>query len=124
MSTSHLLHIARDLVADDKGLLAMDESDKTCNSRFAEHGIKQTGEVRRSYRELLFTTPRLSDSISGVILCDETIKQHKTDGTPFPKVLHELGIIPGIKVDLGTTALAGHLGEDNRRPRWTTSSPH
>jgi len=106
-----LIDIARKLVADNKGLLAMDESDSTCNKRFAKLGIPQTLEARRAYRELIITTPSLGGSISGVILYDETIRQQKRDGTPFLKVLGEAGIIPGIKVDIGAKDLAAHPGE-------------
>ncbi|MET3720338.1 MULTISPECIES: class I fructose-bisphosphate aldolase [unclassified Arthrobacter] len=106
-----LLDTARALVADDKGLLAIDESIPTCNRRFARFGIPQTVQARRAYRELIITTPGLGDSISGVIVCDETIRQHTADGVPFLGVLLEAGIATGIKVDLGTTPMAGHPGE-------------
>lgn len=106
-----IIDTARALVADDKGLLAMDESTATCNKRFAALGIPQTAEVRRAYRELIVTTPQLSDCISGAILVDETMRQKKNDGTPFAEALAEAGIIPGVKVDLGTQELAGHPGE-------------
>jgi fructose-bisphosphate aldolase class I len=99
------------LVANDKGLLAMDESNPTCNKRFAKLGIPQTVDARRAYRELILTTPRLGESISGVILYDETIRQQKKDGTPFVKVITDAGIIPGIKVDTGAKDLAAHSGE-------------
>jgi len=111
MNIQLLIDTAKTLVADDKGLLAIDESLPTCNKRFAEHGIPQTVEVRRAYRELLITTPSLGESISGAILFDETIRQQTKDGIPFVKVLTDAGIIPGIKVDAGAKALAGHLGE-------------
>jgi len=99
------------MVADDKGLLAMDESNSTCNKRFARLGIPQTVEARRAYRELIMTTPRLGECISGVILYDETIRQRKQDGTPFVKVITDAGIIPGIKVDTGAKEMAGFPGE-------------
>jgi fructose-bisphosphate aldolase, class I len=102
---------ARRLVADGKGLLAMDESNPTCNRRFASAGIPQTEEARRAYRELIITTPCLGESISGVILYDETIRQQTNDGIPFLKILTEAGIIPGIKVDTGAKDLAGRPGE-------------
>ncbi|MEO6826135.1 MAG: class I fructose-bisphosphate aldolase [Microbacteriaceae bacterium] len=102
---------ARALVADDKGLLAIDESIPTCNRRFARLGIPQTEQARRAYRELIVTTPGLGDSISGVIAYDETIRQHTADGVPFLSVLREAGTATGIKVDLGTTPMAGHPGE-------------
>ena len=89
----------------------MDESNPTCNKRFAKLGIPQTVEARRAYRELIVTTPNLGECISGVILYDETIRQQKKDGTPFIKVITDAGIIPGIKVDAGAKDLAGHPGE-------------
>ena len=111
MNAQALMDTARALVADDKGLLAMDESNPTCNKRFAALGIPQTEEARRAYRELIVTTPGLGECISGAILYDETIRQQKKDGTPFLKVLTEAGIIPGIKVDTGAKDMAGHPGE-------------
>ena len=106
MSSKELVDIASALVADDKGLLAMDESNPTCNRRFARLGIPQTEEARRAYRELIITAPGLGDSISGVILYDETIRQQKSDGTPFVEAIIAAGIIPGIKVDIGAKDLA------------------
>ena len=111
MNAQSLRVTARSLVAGDKGLLAMDESTPTCNKRFAMLGIPQTEETRRAYRELIVTTPGLGDYISGVILYDETIHQQKKDGTSFIIVITEAGIIPGIKVDSGSKAMAGHPGE-------------
>ena len=111
MNTQALAETACELVADDKGLLAMDESIPTINERFVRLGIPRTEEVRRAYRELIVTTPGLGESISGAILYDETIRQKTKDGTPFLKVLKEAGIIPGIKVDLGAKEMAGHPGE-------------
>ena len=111
MNMQELINTARTLVADDKGLLAMDESNPTCNKRFASLGIPQTEEARRAYRELIVTTPGLGESISGLILYDETIRQKKKDGTPFLKVITAAGIIPGIKVDTGAKDMAGHPGE-------------
>jgi fructose-bisphosphate aldolase class I len=111
MKTQELIDTARAMVAGDKGLLAMDESTPTCNKRFAKLGIPLTVEARRAWRELIVTTPGLGESISGAILFDETIRQHKKDGTPFVKVLTDAGIIPGIKVDAGAKDMAGHPGE-------------
>jgi fructose-bisphosphate aldolase class I len=111
MNEQELIATARALVAEDKGLLAIDESLPTCNKRFATLGIPQTEEARRAYRELLVTTPGLGDCISGVILFDETIRQQTRDGTPLLGVLTAAGIIPGIKVDLGAKDLAGHPAE-------------
>ena len=111
MNTQELINTAEALVAGDKGLLAMDESNPTCDKRFAKQGIPQTEEARRAYRELIITTPRLGECISGTILYDETIRQRKKDGTLFIKAIIDAGIIPGIKVDTGAKDLAGHPGE-------------
>ena len=111
MNIQELMDTARALVAADKGLLAMDESNPTCNKRFAKLGIPQTVEAQRAYRELIVTTPGLGECIGGVILHDETIRQQKLDGTPFLRILADAGIIPGIKVDAGATDLAAHPGE-------------
>ena len=111
MNAQKLIDTARVLVAGDKGLLAMDKSNPTCNKRFARLGIPQTEEARRAYRELIVTTPGLGECISGAILYDETIRQQKKDGTPFVKAITDAEIIPGIKVDAGAKDLAGHPGE-------------
>ena len=71
MNTQALIDTAKALVADDKSILAMDESNPTCNKRFARLGIPQTGEARRASREMIVTTPGLGECISGAILKKE-----------------------------------------------------
>lgn len=111
MNVQKLTDTAATLVVGDRGLLAMDESNPTCNKRFAKLGIPQSAEAHRAYRELIVTTPGLGECISGAILYDETIRQQTSDGTPFAKALTEAGIIPGIKVDAGAKEMAGHPAE-------------
>jgi fructose-bisphosphate aldolase, class I len=111
MSIEQLAETAQAMVAPGKGIIAIDESIATIGKRFASVGIENTEDNRRAYRELLLTTPKLSQHISGAILFDETLRQSTKDGTPFAKYLAKQGIIPGIKVDKGTTALAGCPGE-------------
>jgi len=111
MNLQELINTAKLLVADDKGLLAMDESNPTCNKRFAALNIPQTSEAHRAYREMIVTTPDLSECISGAILYDETVRQQLKDGTSFSNALTQRGILPGIKVDMGAIDLAGHPGE-------------
>ena len=111
MNIGELEATARSLVAPGKGILAADESGPTLEKRFKGIDVPSTEENRRAYRDLLFTTPGVSEFIGGVILYDETIRQHSADGTPFPKVLERQGIVPGIKVDEGAKALAGFPGE-------------
>ena len=111
MNIKQLVDTAGALVADDKGLLAMDESNPTCNKRFAKVGIPQNEETRRAYREMIVNTPGLAECISGAILYDETVRQRKKDGTPIIQAVADAGIIPGIKVDGGAKDLAGYPGE-------------
>jgi fructose-bisphosphate aldolase class I len=111
MNTQILIDTASQLIADGKGILAMDESNATCNKRFAKLDIPQTVEARRAYRDMIVATAGLAECIGGVILYDETIRQQKKDGTPFLKILADAGIIPGIKVDAGAKDLAAHPGE-------------
>jgi fructose-bisphosphate aldolase class I len=111
MNRSELEAIARAMVTKGKGILAADESGGTIKKRFDSIKLESTEEARRSYREMLFTAPGAADYISGVILYDETIRQKTKDGTPFPQYLSKLGIVPGIKVDLGAKPLAGSPNE-------------
>ncbi|MEL7523516.1 MAG: class I fructose-bisphosphate aldolase, partial [Cyanobacteria bacterium J06553_1] len=102
---------AKSMVSEGKGILAMDESNGTCNKRFEALGIPTTEDSRRNYRELILTTPTLSDYISGPILYDETIRQSTKAGVPLLKVIADAGMLPGIKVDTGAKDFAGHPGE-------------
>ncbi len=108
---SELRQTAQRLVAEGKGILAADESNGTMDKRLKAAGVEPSEEMRRSLRELLFTTEGAAEHISGVILYDETFRQSTADGTPFPRLLDEQGIIPGIKVDTGAKALAGSPDE-------------
>jgi fructose-bisphosphate aldolase class I len=111
MSAQSLADMARVLVAGSRGLLAMDESNPTCDARFAALGIPQTSDARRTYRDWLVSTPGLCEYISGAILYDETIRERTKTGAPFAKAVADAGMIPGIKVDTGAKRMAGHPGE-------------
>ena len=111
MSIDQLAAIAQAMVAPGKGIIAIDESTTTIKKRFDSVGIECTEENRRAYREMLLTTPRLGEHISGAILFDETLRQSTRDGVPFTKVMMDAGILPGIKVDKGAMPLAGFPGE-------------
>ena len=99
------------ITAPGKGILAADESMPTITKRFTAVGIESSEDSRRAYRTLLFTTPGAEEYLSGVILFEETLTQNADDGTALPQVLANHGILPGIKVDKGTTALAGAPGD-------------
>jgi fructose-bisphosphate aldolase class I len=111
MDTKLMTQTAQAMVAPGKGLLAADESAGTCKKRFDSVNVECTEENRRAYREMLFSTPRLSDFVSGVILFDETLRQKTRDGQNFAEYLKANGILPGIKVDAGAHDMALHPGE-------------
>lgn len=111
MDTQTLKDTAAAMVAEGKGILAIDESMGTCEKRFSALGVECNEENRRLYRQLLVTAPGAENYLSGMILFDETLRQKTDEGVPFPQVLSERGIIPGIKVDKGTKPLALHEGE-------------
>lgn len=111
MSSMQLVKTAQAMVAEGRGILAIDESTGTCKKRFDAIGVECTEETRRDYRGMLLTTPGLGEFISGAILFDETLRQSTVDGMAFVKVMQDAGIIPGIKVDKGAHPLAGHEGE-------------
>ena len=108
---SELAEVAKAMVARGRGILAADESTGTIEKRFTSINVENTEENRRAYRELLFTTRGLGAHVSGAILYDETLRQKAADGTPFAKVLERQGVLPGIKVDSGTSDLAFCPGE-------------
>ena len=111
MSIDQLAETAQAMVAAGKGIIAIDESNNTIKKRFDGVGIECTEDNRRAYRQMLLTTPKLNQHISGAILYDETLRQKSSDGVPFTKIMMDNGIIPGIKVDKGPQPLAGFPGE-------------
>jgi len=111
MSIEQLAETAQAMVAAGKGIIAIDESNATIKKRFDGVGVECTEENRRAYREMLLSTPKLGEHISGAILFDETLRQSTKAGVPFTRLMADNGIIPGIKVDKGTHALAGFPGE-------------
>ena len=108
---SSLATVAKTMVSGGRGLLAADESVGTANKRFAPLNIPQTEDMRRAYREMLFTDKGIGEYISGVILFDETIRQFRKDGVSFVQTLQENNMLPGIKLDKGLVAQALAPGE-------------
>ncbi|MCB9816199.1 fructose-bisphosphate aldolase class I [Candidatus Nomurabacteria bacterium] len=106
-----LYETAAALLASGKGILAADESDPTAGKRLAMVHLPNEPEHRQLFREILFTANDIEKYISGVIMYDSSIRNTTRDGIPFADVLTAKGIIPGIKVDLGTTELQGFKGE-------------
>jgi len=111
ISTQELSKTVAELTAPGKGILAADEGAGTIEKRLKAVNVASTEEARRDYRELLFSTPGLGGFISGVILFEETLKQKSAAGLPLPGLLKVQGIVPGIKVDMGTVLLPNFPGE-------------
>lgn len=111
MRVQSLIETARSLVVPGKGLLAADESHPTIEKRFNAVNVPSTEDTRRDYREMLFSAPGVEEFLSGAILFEETLFQKSHGGQPFPQLLQERGIIPGIKVDKGAKPLALAEGE-------------
>jgi fructose-bisphosphate aldolase class I len=106
-----LAAVAAALAAPGQGVLAADESPATMSARLAKVRVAPTGDNRRADREMLVTAPGLAAAISGVILCDETFRQHVTAGPSFPAALASSGMLAGIKVDAGIKPLASAPGD-------------
>lgn len=111
MDTNTLEQTIKTMITPGKGILAADESSPTIKKRFDTIKVESNEENRRAYRELLFTTPELEKYICGVILYEETLSQKTADGTPFPKLLADRGIVPGIKVDKGLIPFESSIDE-------------
>jgi fructose-bisphosphate aldolase, class I len=111
MASNNLAATAQALVAPGKGILAADESTGTITKRLKSVGVESTEETRRAYRDVLLTAPGLGESISGVILFDETLRQKSSAGLTFVDALTRAGIMPGIKVDAGAKPLANFPGD-------------
>ena len=112
MSIQSLVEVAKAMVSGGRGLLAADESVGTENRRFAPLDIPQTEEMRRSFREVLFTAQGIGKYISGVILFDETIRERRRDGVSLVQTVQDGGMIPGIKVDQGLVPQALAAGDE------------
>jgi fructose-bisphosphate aldolase, class I len=106
-----LKKIAKAMVKPGKGILAADESHGNIEKKFAKMNVPMTEENRRAYREVLITTPGIGDYISGVIMFDETFRHKASDGRSFVAVLEEVGVLPGIKVDVGLVEMENYPGE-------------
>jgi len=106
-----LMATAKAIAAPGKGILAADESTGTIGKRLANINVENNEDNRRAYRGLLFKTEGWQEHISGVILYEETLYQKYDDGKTFVQQIQECGVIPGIKVDLGTRQLPFFPGE-------------
>jgi len=110
-TTNELQQTIEDMVDNQRGILAADESSGTIKNRFDAINVESTEENRRAYRSLLLTTPELGDYISGVILFEETLGQKDDNDEPLPAVAWSQKIVPGVKVDKGKGPLEGAPGD-------------
>lgn len=101
-----LVSTARALFAPGKGILAADESVHSATARLASYGIPTSAEMRRQYRDLFLGAEGIGQYLSGVILFSETMLEKGNDHKLFPASLTERGIMPGVKVDLGTEPIS------------------
>ena len=111
MDKKLLKETAEKMMLKPKGIIAMDESTPTIAKRFESIHVADNEENRRRYRELIITTPDLSDYISGAILFDETFHQKMSTGILFRDYMNSIGILPGIKVDAGAKDFSNHPNE-------------
>merc|ERR1711920_783424 len=98
---AELKETATKLCAPGKGFLAADESaGPWLRAGHAEAAkIPDVIENRAAYRSMCFSTPGLSDYVSGVILHWETLFQDDATGKPMVDIITGNGMVPGIKVD-------------------------
>lgn len=102
---------AEKVATPGKGITACDEGPATIGGRFEAVGVENGEEVRRKYRQMLFTAPGCEDYLSAAILDPETLYQKSDDGQLFPELLTERGIVPGIKPHLKIYELPGTNGD-------------
>ena len=111
MLTTYFVCMQQSIASPGRGILAMDESNGTCGKRLDSIGVENTEDNRRTYRELLVSTPGLGQYISGAILFEETLYQSDRSGKKFTDVLKGQNIVPGIKVDKGLVPMPGSNNE-------------
>jgi fructose-bisphosphate aldolase class I len=108
-----LLATTKAMTTRGKGLLAADESMGTVGKRFSGIKLENNLENRRKYRALMVGADGLNQYISGIIFHEETLTQKMDDGSTFPAYCTKIGIVPGIKTDLGLAPLyEGAPGEE------------
>jgi fructose-bisphosphate aldolase, class I len=115
INSDQLEIIAKRLVRPGKGILAADESNETAGKRLEMVGLENSSANRQEFRDIFLATPNIETFMSGVILFEETLFQSSLDGRLFADILHDKGIIAGIKVDKGLVDFPGfpeeHLTE-------------
>jgi len=102
---------AEKVATPGKGITACDEGPATIGGRFEAVGVGNSEEIRRQYRQMLFTADGCENYLSAAILDPETLYQKSDDGKLFPELLTERGIVPGVKPHLKIYELPGTNGD-------------
>ena len=84
-----------------KGILAADERPVSIKKKLESAGIEGSEQMIDQYRNMLFSTPSIENTISGVILAHDTFMNHKTESVLTREYLNQKGIVVGVKVDEG-----------------------
>ena len=106
-----LNEIANQLVAPGKGIMAADRPSPAFKELMQSEGIAHDEHSYRNWSELLFKTPNLNESVSGIIMTDEQVRMSDGQGEPLLPQVIEQGMIPGISPFTGMVLLAGSVGE-------------
>ncbi len=104
---ANLRLITRSLMTSGKGVMALDESSKSLAKRLEKFEIPNNIQNRHEVYRMMVTAPGMRDAISGIILSDENYRQKMSGGRSLMEYITDMGIIPGIKADLGLAALKG-----------------
>lgn len=98
---AELMQTASGLARPGTGILAADETVAVLGKRFAGVGLENTVEMRRAYREMLYSAPDLEKYASGIVMFSETVHQATASDVGFVEMLTARGILVGVKLDRG-----------------------
>lgn len=126
MNDTTLEATAQAMVAPGKGIFAADVPPVGKSFSFAEGAWgpmkgPKTEAAGRDFQEMLFRTPGLGDHISSIIVFDDVLDQKSADGTPFPELIADQGIMLGITPTTGWQPLGG--SEKEYTPRGLDGLP-
>lgn len=95
------MNLQKHIFFENKGILAIDESESTSKARFEAKNLVSTPEFRQAWRSSLINTPKIEDFLSGLIVVEETINQKDQNGKKLVEILKEKNIKIFVKVDEG-----------------------
>jgi len=99
---------AQAMIAPGKGLFAADVAPlRLIDGFWGPMKEPQTVEAARDFQEMMFRTPGLSEHISSIIVFEDILDQQSKDGTPFPELIKQQGIMLGITPTTGWQRLGG-----------------